>query len=95
VARRYFDDMAAVLGEVGRVLRPGRNAVVVVCPSQIAGVSIETHALLADLGEATGRLEHVETHERTLDDSKRQLPIVRGRFGPGMRTEYVVVLRRR
>lgn len=95
VARRYFDDMAAVLGEIGRVLRPGRHAVVVVCPSQIAGVAIATHALLADLGEATGRLAHVETHERTLDDAKRQLPIVRGRFGPGMRTEYVVVLRRR
>jgi DNA modification methylase len=96
VVRRYFDDMAAVLAEVGRVLRPGRHAVVVVCPSQIAGVPVETHTLLAELAEArTGRrLRHVETYERTLDDAKRQLPIVRGRFGPGMRTEYVVVLRK-
>jgi DNA modification methylase len=96
VVRRYFEDMAAVLAEVGRVLRPGRHAVVVVCPSQIAGVTVETHALLAELAEARteGRLRHVETIPRTLDDAKRQLPIVRGRFGPGMRTEYVVVLRR-
>jgi DNA modification methylase len=95
VARRYFDDMAAVLGEVGRVLKPSGRAVVVVCPSQIAAVPVETHALLADLAEATGRLEHVETHARTLDDAKRQLPVMRGRFGVGMRTEYVIVLRRR
>ncbi|HEY3081630.1 MAG TPA: DNA methyltransferase [Chloroflexota bacterium] len=96
VVRRYFDDMAAVLTEVGRVLRPGRHAVVVVCPSQIAGVPVETHALLADLAEARtgGRLRHVETYARTLDDAKRQLPIVRGRFGTGMRTEYVVVLQK-
>jgi hypothetical protein len=96
VARRYFEDMGAVLGEVGRVLRRGRHAVVVVCPSAIAGVRVATHALLADLAEhvSAGSLRHVETHERTLDDSKRQLPIMRGRFGPGMRTEYVVVLRK-
>ena len=39
VARRYFDDMAAAIGEMGRVLRPGHPAVIVVCPSQIAGVA--------------------------------------------------------
>lgn len=96
VARRYFDDMGAAIGEMGRVLRPGRHAVVVVCPSNIAGVAVATHSLLADLAERVtdGRLCHVETHERTLDDSKRQLPVMRGRFGPGMRTEYVMVLRK-
>jgi hypothetical protein len=95
VARRYFDDMAAAIGEMGRVLRSGRAAVIVVCPSQIAGVSVPTQELLADLAEAGGRLAHEETFERTLDDSKRQLPVMRGRFGMGMRTEYVVVLRAR
>jgi DNA modification methylase len=96
VARRYFDDMAAVLAEIGRVLRPGRHGVVVVCPSNIAGVAVATHALLAAIAEraTAGALRHVETHERTLDDAKRQLPVMRGRFGPGMRTEYVVVLRK-
>jgi hypothetical protein len=69
--------------------------VIVVCPSQIAGVAVPTHALLAELAEATGRLAHEHTFERTLDDSRRQLPVMRGRFGMGMRTEYVVVLRRR
>jgi len=95
VARRYFDDMAAALSEMGRVLRPSRHAVVVVCPSLIAGVSVPTHTLLAEIAEATTPLVHEDTFERTLDDSKRQLPIMRGRFGPGMRTEYVVVLRKR
>lgn len=94
IARQYFDDMARVIAEAGRVLRPGRHAIVVVCPSTIAGVSVPTHELLAAVGEMSGLLSHVETHSRVLDDAKRQLPIVRGRFGPGMRTEYVVVLRR-
>jgi len=94
VARRYFDDMAAAIGEMARVLRPGRPAVIVVCPSQIAGVPVPTHSLLAELAEATALLAHEHTFERTLDDSKRQLPVMRGRFGMGMRTEYVVVLRR-
>ena len=67
---------------------------IVVCPSQIAGVAVPTEALLADLAEATGRFAREETIARTLDDSKRQLPIVRGPFGTGMRTEYVLVLRR-
>jgi hypothetical protein len=87
--------MAPGIAEMGRVLRPGRQAVIVVCPSQIAGVAIPTHSLLADIAEATSRFAHEDTFERTLDDSKRQLPIMRGRFGMGMRTEYVVVLRRR
>ncbi|TAK20320.1 MAG: hypothetical protein EPO26_18240 [Chloroflexota bacterium] len=96
VASRYFDDMGRALSEMGRVLRPGRQAVIVVCPSRIADVNVATHDLLAELAEArtSGVLRHVETHERTLDDSRRQLPITRGRFGPGMRTEFVVVLRR-
>ncbi len=96
IARRYFDDMGLVLSEISRVLRPGRNAVVVVCPSRIAEVDVPTHTLLADLAEHTtnGQLRAVETHSRIIDDSKRQLPIVRGRFGAGMRAEYVVVFQK-
>ena len=96
VARRYFDDMSLVLSEIGRVLRPGRNAVIVVCPSRIAEVEVPTQILLADLAEhvTDGQLHAIETHSRIIDDAKRQLPVVRGRFGAGMRTEYVVVLQK-
>lgn len=62
-------------------------------------VEIPTHRILAEIGEkldqyAGCKLIWEETIQRTLDDSKRQLPIMRGANGPGMRTEYVVVMRK-
>ena len=99
VTHRYFEEMQSVLSECARVVKRGRRVVVVVCPSVIAGVAVPTHEILADMGERLTRrqgfrLAWEETFERTLDDTKRQLPVMRGRFGPGMRTEYVVVMRR-
>ncbi|HET6382468.1 MAG TPA: DNA methyltransferase [Armatimonadota bacterium] len=99
VTHRYFAEIQAVLAESARVIRRGRRVVFVVCPSVIARVEIPTHRIIAEVGESLHRisgytLEWEETIERTLDDSKRQLPILRGRFGPGMRTEYVVVMRK-
>jgi hypothetical protein len=91
--------MFGVLSECGRVIRRGRRVVVVVCPSVISRIDIPTHEILAQMGSELRsrcgfRLAWEETFERTLDDSKRQMPVMRGRFGPGMRTEYVVVMRK-
>lgn len=96
VAHRYFAEMQRVMAECARVIRRGRRVIMVVCPSVIAGVNVPTHQILAQMGEGLSlyRLTWEETIERTLDDSKRQLPVMRGRFGSGMRTEYVVVMRK-
>ena len=96
IVHRYFDDMARVLGEASRVLRSGGHMVCVVCPSNIRRVRVPTHTLLAEMAPviSEGALTQVEMHERTISDRRRVMPYIEASFGPRMRTEYVLVLRR-
>src|SRR5262249_24594663 len=52
IVHRYFRDMAAVLAESARVVRPGGHVILVVCPSNIRRVMIPTHYVLAELAVA-------------------------------------------
>lgn len=96
IVHRYFRDMAAVLQEGSRVLRPGGHAVLVVCPSNIRKVRIPTHDIFAALGPTVteGALQLVALHERTIHDRRRVMPYLEAAFGERMRTEYVLVLRK-
>lgn len=98
IAHRYFSEMGQVLAEVGRVLKFGKFGVVVVGPSNIRGIPVPTHEAIAELGEnVTGRRWKLECEGillRRLDRDKRQLPVVRGSFGNGIQTEYLVVLKK-
>jgi hypothetical protein len=96
IVHRYFRDMAAVLQECTRVLRPGGHAVLVVCPSNIRKVRIPTHEVFAALAPTVteGALQLVALHERTIHDRRRVMPYLEASFGERMRTEYVLVLRR-
>lgn len=99
IVHRYFEEMEKSMAEMCRVLRPGKRAVIVVGPSNIKNIRVSTHTLLIQLAERLWdrnghNLQCEEVIKRNLDDSKRQLPIVRGQFGPGIRTEYVIVLRK-
>ena len=95
---RYFRDMAAVLAESARVVRPGGHVVLVVCPSNIRRVVIPTHQVLAELAVTSpspGRgLDLIGYRERTIHDGRRVMPYIETAFGPRMRTEYVMILRR-
>ena len=93
---RYFRDMANVLGECARVTRPGGHVVIVVCPSNIRRVRVQTHDVFAELAPAVtdGRLEIEDTYSRTIHDHRRVMPYLEQAFGERMRTEYVVVARR-
>lgn len=91
IVHRYFRDMALVLAEAQRVVRPGGHLVVVVCPSNIRAVPIPTHRVLVEL--VSPSLSLVEMRERTIHDHRRVMPYLEASFGPRMRTEYVVVLR--
>jgi DNA modification methylase len=93
---RYFRDMANVLAECARVTRPGGHVVVVVCPSNIRRVPVDTHNVFAALAPIVtdGRLEVEDTYARTIHDHRRVMPYLEHAFGERMRTEYVIVTRR-
>ena len=73
VLARYFGDMAAAIDEMGRVLRTGAAAVIVVGPSTMRGILIPTHQCLADLADAAG-LDVVRVAPRSLDRDRRMMP---------------------
>jgi hypothetical protein len=95
IVARYFAEMQRVLAEAARVLRPGGAVVLVVCPSNIRRLVIPTHEIFAALATTLPNPLEVELLvERTLDDRRRLMPYLEASFGPRMRTEYVLVLRR-
>ena len=97
IVHRYFRDMLTVISECVRVVRPGGHVVLVVCPSNIRKVPIATHEIFADLAaQLPGEPVLVEAlHERTIHDRRRVMPYLEAAFGERMRTEYVLVLRRK
>jgi len=100
VIQRYFQDMTSVLAEIGRILKPGHHAVLVVCPSNIRRTSIPSHEVFVELSERLKlsgqyKLRTVATYERVIDDRKRLLPYMdHTALAQRMRTEYVIVLRK-
>lgn len=103
VAHRYFENMQMIIAEMCRVLSPGRSAGIVVAPSNIKGVYVPTHQMLAEIGtqtiisidERSYSFELEGIYSRIIDDSKRQLPYIRGESGPGMREEFVIILQKK
>jgi DNA modification methylase len=93
LVQRYFQDMKKVLKETSRVLRPGKFAILVVCPSHIRKLQIPTHKVFTDIAVHLG-LVLISEHERTIDSRKRVLPYVRESFGDRMSTEYVLVYKK-
>ncbi|OFV93513.1 MAG: hypothetical protein A3F68_06260 [Acidobacteria bacterium RIFCSPLOWO2_12_FULL_54_10] len=73
VLAKYFADMRLALGEMVRVLEPGRCCIVVVGPSTMRGQTIKTHELLSDIGNEVG-FETLDIAERKLDRNRRMLP---------------------
>jgi hypothetical protein len=77
VLRKYFTEMRAVLAEMNRVLRKDAPAIVVVGPSMMRGVDVQTHHCLAEIAREKG-FSVVGVVQRRLDRNKRMLP---ARFG--------------
>jgi hypothetical protein len=96
---RYFRDMQQVLSEAFRVVKPDGHVVLVVCPSNIRRVAIPTPELLAEaivsIRTPDGDPEMLALYERTLHDRRRVMPYLESAFGVRMRTEYVLVARKR
>jgi SAM-dependent methyltransferase len=96
---RYFADMQLIIRQIGRILRPGGHAVIVVCPSNIRKISIAWHSAFSAIAERLApqsRLTEIEVIERAIDDRRRLLPYMNAgeQLARRMRTEYVLVLRK-
>lgn len=99
IVEKYFGDMWRVFGEMGRVLKPNRHLVVVVCPSNIRKVAVPTHQVFKAMTEQLdlkggGRLRQISCVERTIDARRRLLPYMKQEFGARMQTEYVLVFQK-
>lgn len=84
ILRKYFVEMKSVLAEMYRVLREDSTAIVVVGPSVMRDIGIETHHCLADIAAVEG-FDVVGVARRVLDRNKRMMP---ARFG--MRTDSMI-----
>ena len=94
--QKYFTEMQAVLVEMYRVLRKDSPAIVVVGPSIMRGIDVQTHHCLAEIAQETG-FDAIGVVQRSLDRNKRMMP---ARFGKKtdsmieqrMHEEYVIGL---
>lgn len=92
LCHRYFADMFITLGEIQRVLKPRRHAIIVICPSHIRRVNIPTHAIFVEMSHQLGlRLKY--QHVRTINERRRVMPYISS-FGTRMSTEYVLVFQK-
>ena len=93
IVKRYFEEMTACLSEMYRVLQPARSAIVVVGPSTMRGVVVDTALILAEIGEAVG-FRLVGVKERDIDRDRRLMPISRNSTQTGiearMHSEQVI-----
>ncbi len=90
---RYFVDMYQSLLEMKRVLKTGRYAIIVVCPSHIRKVEVPTHKIFTEMGSTMG-LDLINEYTRTINANRRVLPYVRESFGNRMSAEYVLIFRK-
>lgn len=70
---KYLIEMRESVREMLRVLAPGRAAIVVVGPSSVRGVEVQTQDYLAEIGAEMG-FRVVGVKERQLDRDRRMMP---------------------
>jgi len=96
ILKKYFIEMKYVIVEMYRVLRNNSPAIIIVGPSIMRDINVQTHYCLADIAHHIG-FDIVGVVKRVLDRNKRMMP---ARFGKKsdsmieqrMHEEYVIGL---
>jgi hypothetical protein len=91
--QRYFNDMDRALGEIARVLKHKRHAIIVVCPSHIRKIVVPTQEVLVELGRMHD-LRLKKRYTRVINERRRILPYMQESFGKRMDTEYVLIFQK-
>jgi hypothetical protein len=86
--------MYKAFGEMHRVLKDRRHAIIVVCPSHIRKLTVPTHEVFAEMGNVIGFKLKCQ-HQRTINERLRLLPYMQDAFGKRMSTEYVLIFQKR
>ena len=73
VLQKYLVEMRAALSEIYRVLRAGTTAGIVVGPSTMRGIRVQTQQHLAEISTQLG-FDVVGIGKRTLDRDRRMMP---------------------
>jgi DNA modification methylase len=96
ILRKYLLEMRDTMGEMHRVLAPGRYAILVVGTSTMRGIDVKTPYCLADIAEKHVGFELTGIKSRSLDRDKRMMPFAGGRtrIEQRMGTEEVVILKK-
>lgn len=94
VLHRYYSEMTRSLGEMFRVLKPGKASIVVVGTSKMRGTDTQTQSALCDIGQQIG-FKVVKVAVRKLDRNRRMLPVQRqqdlsSQIEQRMHEEYVI-----
>jgi DNA modification methylase len=74
ILRSYFNEMRLVIGEMYRVLKPGKGAIVVVGNSTFRGKNTFTGQCLADIGRSLGFVVP-GIKVRNIDRNRRMMPV--------------------
>ena len=94
VLHRYYSEMKKVLGEMFRVLKPNKSAIVVVGSSVMREIDTETGICLAEIGRGIG-FDIAKIGVRRLDRDRRMLPAgtrrnLQSQIQQRMHEEYVI-----
>lgn len=93
LTQRYFLDMHKSFEQIHRVLKNGRHAILVVCPSHIRKVVVPTQTVYVEMCHSLG-LQLKQQCTRRISNKKRILPYMQKAFGKRMSTEYVLVFQK-
>jgi hypothetical protein len=88
--------MRSAVGEMYRVLAPGRYAILVAGTSTMRGMDVRTPYCLADIAEKDIGFDLIGIRSRSLDRDRRMMPFAGGKtqIEQRMGTEEVIILKK-
>lgn len=91
MVNRYFNDMALVMQNSYKILKKGREMILIVGNNKVCGHDVNTHDMLAEIGESVGF-----KRELVVKDKIRSRGMITRRHKNGglIEDEYIVVLRK-